>query len=161
MMKQMLICMNENKQCTQDDVDSLCISDDTAAWICGHSSECNFVSFRVHIADFQHPNIILEHFKFEESLIQSKHDGKRFTYMNYFIFKDVVALKLTVYTKGLNMYADGLPFFIDNFINNCEHVNLYFRHKIAEEITLYPLEQTIENVITNLPVEYDNCIVKI
>jgi hypothetical protein len=149
--------MKQHKLCSQEDVDSLCVSDDTAAWICGHVSECNFISFRVHIGDFQHPNNLLEHFKFEESLFQRAHQRKRYTYMNYTLFKDVVALKLTVYTKGQNMYSDGLPFFIDNFTqHSCEHVNLYYRNSSAQRLILNPLEDVIENTIASLSVERDN-----
>jgi Nucleopolyhedrovirus LEF-12 protein len=162
MMKQMMNLMKDHRQCTQVDVDSLCVSDDTAAWICGKVAECNFISFRMHINKFMHPNTILDHFKFDESLTQHMlHDGERFTYMNYSLFKNIVALKLTIYTKHMNMYADGLPYFISNFTqHNCDNVNVYFRQSIAQKLNLNPFEQMIETVIENLSFDDNNQILK-
>ncbi|UZE89779.1 LEF-12 [Parapoynx stagnalis nucleopolyhedrovirus] len=162
MMKRTMNFMKDNHQCTQIEVDSLCVSDDTAAWICGQVLECNFVSFRMYINKFTHPNTILDYFKFEESLIQRmSHDGERFTYLNYNLFKNVVALKLTIYTKHMNMYADGLPYFITKFTEqDCENVNLYFRQSIAQELILNPFEYLIENAIENLPFNDNNQILQ-
>ncbi|ANF29744.1 ORF-96 [Catopsilia pomona nucleopolyhedrovirus] len=114
MMRRTVDAMQKLGHCNERDADSLCLSDDTAAWLCGHKNTCTFVSFRVHIDNFVHPNGALKHFKFEESLAQSQHVGQRYTYMNFALFKNIVAIKLIVYTRThkSNMYADGLPYFV-------------------------------------------------
>ncbi|ABL75982.1 late expression factor-12 [Maruca vitrata nucleopolyhedrovirus] len=154
MMKRTLNVLRQHGHCTQQDVDSLCMSDDTAAWLCGHLPTCNFVSFRVHIDQFEHPNPALEHFKFEESLAQRQHVGSRYTYMNHTFFKNIVALKLVVYTRTLqsNMYADGLPYFVQNFSEtNYKHVSVYVRkHCAIQTMSLPVYEQTIEDTINEL-----------
>ncbi|AGA16195.1 lef-12 protein [Thysanoplusia orichalcea nucleopolyhedrovirus] len=154
MMKRTLDVLCQLGYCTQKDADSLCVSDDTAAWLCGRLQKCNFVSFRVHINRFQHPNPGLEYFKFEESLSQREHVGVRYTYMNYSLFKNVVALRLVVYTRTLrkNMYADGLPYFVQNFLQTSyKHVGVYVRNHCAIPMMSLPVhEQLIENTIDEL-----------
>lgn len=158
MMKRTLNVLRQQGYCTQQDADSLCVSDDTAAWLCGRLPTCNFVSFRVHIDQFEHPNPALEYFKFEESLAQRQHVGPRYTYMNYTLFKNVVALKLVVYTRTLqaNMYADGLPYFVQNFSETSyKHVRVYVRKLGAIQVaTLSVYEQIIEDTINELVVNH-------
>ncbi|AOT85566.1 cyun108 [Cyclophragma undans nucleopolyhedrovirus] len=151
MMRRTLDTLRQLGQCTERDADTLCLSDDTAAWICGRLPACNFVSFRVHIDEFAHPNGALHHFGFEESLAQRyAHAARRYTYMNYSIFKDVVALKLVVYTAQLNMYADGMPYFIDGF--GCTVLRTRVRTSAARSLnaSLPPLEQYIEDANAEL-----------
>lgn len=152
MMKRTLNAMRQLDHCTEHDVNTLCVSDDTAAWLCGRLETCNFVSFRVHIDNFVHPNAVLKHFKFEESLAQHNHVGQRYTFMNYTIFKHIVAIKLVVYTSTLNMYADGLPYFINNFSEKSyKHVHVQVRKTCP--IKIQPLsihEQIIEDKINEL-----------
>lgn len=120
MMQRTLDFMAIQGVCTRADASTLCLADDTAAWICGRSDVCTFASFRVRIAEFQHPCRALAHFLFEESLAQ-KCSGplSRYTYMNYAIFKGVLAIKLTVYVD--DMHVDGLPYFVD-FERGCARV---------------------------------------
>lgn len=154
MMKRTFNILCKLGHCAQQDADSLCLSDDTAAWLCGRVETCYFVSFRVHIDKFCHPNSGLKHFKFEESLLQSEHVGVRYTYMNYDLFKNTVALKLVVYTRTSreNMYADGLPYFVQNFSeSNCKRVSLYVRNSCATLLTPLPaFEQLVEDSINEL-----------
>lgn len=137
MMKRTFDVLCQHGHCTRQDADTLCLSDDTAAWICGRLPSSNFVSFRVHVANFQHPNFALKHFKFEESLAQSQHVGVRYTYMNYTFFKNIVAIRLIVYTRTpqSNMYADGLPYFVRNFFeDSSKPVDVYVRKDCAIQI---------------------------
>nr|AFS51986.1 DekiORF109 [Dendrolimus kikuchii nucleopolyhedrovirus] len=155
MMRRTLDVMRQLGQCTERDADTLCLSDDTAAWICGRLSSCHFVSFRVHIDRFAHPNGTLQHFGFEESLAQRYSHAAaaaapaRYTYMNYSIFRDVVALKLVVYTSHLNMYADGMPYFIDGFGSDAPRTRV--RTSAAQPLSALPLlEQYIEDANAEL-----------
>nr|WRK23013.1 late expression factor 12 [Bombyx mori nucleopolyhedrovirus]WRK23151.1 late expression factor 12 [Bombyx mori nucleopolyhedrovirus]WRK23289.1 late expression factor 12 [Bombyx mori nucleopolyhedrovirus]WRK23427.1 late expression factor 12 [Bombyx mori nucleopolyhedrovirus]WRK23565.1 late expression factor 12 [Bombyx mori nucleopolyhedrovirus] len=158
MMKRTLNFLRQHGYCTQQDADSLCVSDDTAAWLCGRLPTCNFVSFRVHIDRFEHPNPALEYFKFEESLAQRQYVGPRYTYMNYTFFKNIVAIKLVVYTRTLqaNMYADGLPYFVQNFSETSyKHVRVYVRKFDAIQLATLPLyEQIIEDTINELVADH-------
>lgn len=148
MMARTIDFMRQNGLCTVEDAKTLCLSDDTAAWVCGHSDTSTFVSFRIHIDSFKHPNAVLDYFKFKESKEQRERVANQYTYIN-FIFKNVVAIKLTVYTDKpkSRMYKFGLPFFISDFSDNNEHVRVNVRNTRIKSIYI-PLfyEQFIEDV---------------
>ncbi|ABI13829.1 late expression factor 12 [Anticarsia gemmatalis multiple nucleopolyhedrovirus] len=143
MMQRTLDFMAVNGQCTRADATTLCIADDTAAWLCGRTDVCTLASFRVRIAAFKHPCPILEHFLFEESLAQ-RCGGPlpRYTYMNYLLFKNLLAIKLTVYTD--DPHADGLPYFV-KFENG--HAKAHVRQTAAVHYKLPAFEQCVEEII--------------
>ncbi|AKN81067.1 Late expression factor 12 [Lonomia obliqua multiple nucleopolyhedrovirus] len=174
MMKRTLVLMQTQGFCTQENADSLCLSDDTASWLCGHIQECNFVSFRVHIPNFTRPNLFLEHFKFKEVYQHDYNNNddnndnsndvgrRRFTYMNYFIFANLIAVKLVVYATNelFDMFNDGLPYFIDNFTELCyTHVRVRVRKHDAKLIYRSVYEHAIENSIATIPRDDKNTIV--
>ncbi|AFY62907.1 late expression factor 12 [Samia ricini nucleopolyhedrovirus] len=141
MMQRTLDFMALHRACTRADAATLCLADDTAAWVCGRTDTCTFASFRVRIAAFQHPSRPLAHFMFEESLAQ-RCSGPlpRYTYMNYALFRDVLAIKLTVYIG--DPHADGLPYFVD-FARGSARV----RASAALRPELPPFERHVEEVI--------------
>ncbi|QDL57058.1 LEF-12 [Dione juno nucleopolyhedrovirus] len=140
MMRRTLDFMAEHGVCTHADADTLCISDDTAAWLCGASDVCTFASFRVRIAAFRRPCRALEHFLFEESAAQRCAGPlPRYTYMNYALFRDVLAINLTVYSGDL--HADGPPYFVDL------HGRARVRTKSEVPLQLPPFERRIKEII--------------
>ncbi|AAQ91728.1 late expression factor 12 [Choristoneura fumiferana DEF multiple nucleopolyhedrovirus] len=140
MMQRTLDFMAANGQCTRADATTLCIADDTAAWLCGRTDVCTFASFRVRIAAFKHPCPILKHFLFEESLAQRCGGPMpRYTYMNYSLFKNLLAIKLTVYTD--DPHADGLPYFV-KFENG--RAKQHVRQTAAVHYKLPAFEQCVE-----------------
>lgn len=139
--------MAAHNLCTRAEAATLCLADDTAAWLCGRTDTCTFVSFRVTIAAFQHPCRMLEHFLFEESLAQRYSDPlPRYTYMNYQMFENMLAIKLTVYIGEL--HVDGSPYFVD-FVRETALV----RAKAPKQYELLSLEKRVEEIITESIVE--------
>ncbi|AGR56996.1 LEF-12 [Choristoneura occidentalis alphabaculovirus] len=141
MMRRTLDFMAVHGACTPADANTLCWADDTAAWLCGRVDVCTFASFRVRIAAFQHPCRVLAHFLFEESLAQ-RCSGPlpRYTYMNYAMFKGVLAIKLTVYIG--NLHADGPPYFVDLALGRAQ-----VRTTAALHFQLPPFERRVEEVV--------------
>ncbi|AGR57143.1 LEF-12 [Choristoneura rosaceana nucleopolyhedrovirus] len=141
MMQRTLDFMAVHGACTRADANTLCLADDTAAWLCGRADMCTFASFRVRIAAFRHPCGALAHFLFEESLAQRCTGSlPRYTYMNYAMFKGVLAIKLTVYVGDL--HADGPPYFVD-FARGRACV----RTNAALHFQLPPFERCVEEVV--------------
>ncbi|AUR45129.1 late expression factor 12 [Spilosoma obliqua nucleopolyhedrosis virus] len=147
MMQRTLDLMAKQGVCTSADAATLCLADDTAAWVCGRANTAAFASFRVRIAAFQRPCRALAHFFFEESLAQ-RCSGPlpRYTYMNYTLFRGVLAIKLTVYVDDL--HVDGLPYFVD-FARSCARL----RTNAAVQFYLPPFERHVEEVIAQSSVE--------
>ena len=140
MMRRTLQWLAAHGACTDADAATLCLADDTAAWVCGRAAACSFASFRVRIAAFRHPCRALEHFLFEESLAQ-RCSGPlpRYTYMNYALFKGVLAIKLTVYVDSL--HVDGPPYFVD--LDGRARV----RTAAPVHFPLPPFERCVENAV--------------
>jgi hypothetical protein len=145
MMQRTMDFMAANGQCTRADATTLCIADDTAAWLCGYADVCTFASFRVRIAAFEHPCPVLEHFLFEESLAQRCGGSmSRYTYMNYSLFKGLLAIKLNVYAD--DPHADGLPYFV-KFENG--RATTHVRQNAGVHYKLPAFEQCVEEIIAH------------
>lgn len=141
MMRRTLQFMAVHGACTRADAATLCLADDTAAWVCGRGAAPAFASFRVRIAAFQHPCRALAHFMFEESLAQ-RCSGPlpRYTYMNYALFRGVLAIKLNVYVG--DPHDDGLPYFVD-FARGRALV----RTRAPLQFPLPPFERRVEEAV--------------
>ncbi|AAK85602.1 hypothetical protein [Epiphyas postvittana nucleopolyhedrovirus] len=149
MMQRTMDFMAARGQCTRADAATLCLADDTAAWLCDRADHCTFVSFRVRITAFQHPCRALQHFMFEESLTQRFSKMlPRYTYMNYSLFKNLFAIKLTVY-RG-DVHVDGPPYFV-HFNGKCVHARVRTNDAILYQIPLF--EQGVEDIIAQSMVE--------
>nr|QNN89380.1 late expression factor 12 [Spilarctia obliqua nucleopolyhedrovirus] len=66
MMQRTLDLMAKQGVCTSADAATLCLADDTAAWVCGRANTAAFASFRVRIAAFQRPCRALAHFSLKK-----------------------------------------------------------------------------------------------
>ncbi|QYC92725.1 Late expression factor 12 [Trabala vishnou gigantina nucleopolyhedrovirus] len=104
---QMALC----GEITHDDAKTLCVADDTAAWICGRIKNCDFVTFRMKSAKFRrsHNNSVLTRlYGFDQSLEQKllgNDDSRRrnnhyrnLTYTNF--SSKLVAVKLIVFCEN-------------------------------------------------------------
>nr|WUR10787.1 lef-12 [Calliteara abietis nucleopolyhedrovirus] len=105
---------------TDADAESLCLADDTAAWVCGRVPVANFVTLRLKSAAFDKraaERSIVTRWRFEQSLEQQLlgRDWRNLTYMN-FTFEEV-AVKLIVWRSSAHIaYSNPCPqlsYFID------------------------------------------------
>ncbi|QHB21701.1 lef12 [Artaxa digramma nucleopolyhedrovirus] len=87
------------KEIEASDVDSLCLSDDTAAWACGRIEHCNFVTFRIKSVGYDRRTAsVLDEQQFEESLEQAFTFGPdRVTLIYYKFLLNTVAVKLIIF----------------------------------------------------------------
>ncbi|AXS67697.1 lef-12 [Cryptophlebia peltastica nucleopolyhedrovirus] len=101
-----VICeMIASHEITKAEGASLCLADDTAAWICGRISDCNFVTFRVKSLSFNkiQSKILKKKYNFEETYEQQLL-GNEWQYLIYInrTFKQV-AIKLIVVREDVPM----------------------------------------------------------
>ncbi|ABY65776.1 late expression factor 12 [Orgyia leucostigma nucleopolyhedrovirus] len=124
------------------DAESLCLADDTAAWLCGRVSDCNFVTFRIASKLFNRAKAqaILYAFKWEESCEQILWGDtyENLVYMN-FSASDAVAVKLVVWRgSGPITMSNPCPQF-SYFIKVLKPNHIISKDKIHES---YCVEKT-------------------
>ncbi|UJZ89059.1 lef-12 [Erannis ankeraria nucleopolyhedrovirus] len=115
---------------SQNDKKSLCLADDTAAWICGRIKDCNFVTFRLQSHNFNRKSKILSKCNFDQTFEQQIFGSSwnNLIYMNY-TFEEV-AIKLIVYTESSDKHSI-------EYSNPCPQLSYFIYLN--------------ENVITHLP----------
>ncbi len=107
-MKQIVDELLDEKIISRDDAYSLCLADDTAAWVCGRISTANYVTFRMSLINSTNSRMnasalssLLRQNGFEESFEQQlqilfPHGHNRTRYYMFSKFDDIVAINLIV-----------------------------------------------------------------
>ncbi|QUJ09219.1 lef12 protein [Gynaephora ruoergensis nucleopolyhedrovirus] len=144
-----------HKEISIDDVDSLCLSDDTAAWVCGRIQNCNFVTFRIRSAQFdQRKSSVLDKHNFTTSLEQTV-CGLLWTRLEYFKFVlNTAVVKLIIFRDDCKDIVASNP---------CPQLSYFIKNKFCETLdsgSEFDAENINEAVLNNVFTRDCDCLRK-
>lgn len=154
------MCMEKLHQLNlieREEMRSLCLSDDTAAWVCGKLKTSNFVTFRLIVSaaytsdDVARLFAVLERAGFEQSLeqtlvIANDPNATFLIYHNFALARDIVAIRLIVVKSSIVTMLDSNPcpqlsYFINVYTGgvatrDCDCLNAHTELQFDETFTI-------------------------